>query len=107
MPKVDVQLAVDSAWAAEEYRSRRPQGFPGRSRGVYLFFDQSDALIYVGKACWNFDKRIWGHYSSKKHWKWIDIIPFEDEWWFLIPALEAFLIARLHPRDNKEYRGYP
>lgn len=72
-------------------------------RGVYLFFDKEEKLIYVGKASTSnwFDKRVWTHEDQAKFQsrpaRWIDFIPFEEGLEFLAPALEEFLIGRLNP----------
>jgi len=70
-----------------------------------LIFDHAETLIYVGTACASFAKRVWGHHGVEIR-RYTDIVPFPDKQWFFAPALEAFLIARLRPRDNTEYRGY-
>ena len=54
---------------------------------------------------WHFDKRVWSH-QSRLEYRWIDIIPFDEEHYFLAPALEFFLICKLNPLDNRVFRGY-
>lgn len=105
VPLRGIVTACDETWTDEDYKRLRPKGFPGRLRGVYLIYDQASQLSYVGLAMFNFDKRVWSHDSLVcRHW--VDIIPFEDEFICLAPALEFLLISSLRPPNNKSYRDY-
>lgn len=103
-PRLALVHANDSRWSDEAYRRRRAELKYGSKYGVYLLFEGTEQLRYVGLAMYSFDKRIWSHdgYISRQ---WTDIIPFEDTWYFLAPALEFFLISRLQPPDNRSYRN--
>ena len=103
VPPIQILRAHEEGWTREEYKRKRPDGFPSRLRGVYLIFDHHQRLVWVGKAMWNFDKRVWSHDSEvDRHY--VDVIPFDEEHCFLAPALEFFLICKLAPPGNKEYR---
>jgi hypothetical protein len=103
-PKLEVVNANDFEWSYEEYR-RRKRGFRICSgRGVYLLFNAEAQLRYVGLAMNAFDDRIWGHDEYIQR-RWTDVIAFQDDWRFMAPALECFLIARLQPPDNTHLRG--
>lgn len=105
MPPLTLLHGSDRTWTDDEYRTRRPDGFPGRLRGVYLLFDTAETLLYVGVAMWSFDKRVWAHdeWSARRF---IDVIPFADRWLPLALSLEFVLIQALHPPGNTTYRGY-
>lgn len=105
IPDFDLLNATDAHWTEDEYRRLRPKGFPTRLCGVYLLFDEAELLQYVGVAVVNFDKRVWSHDTWIER-RWIDIIPIRDEFVFLAPSLEYFLICRLAPRHNKSFNGH-
>jgi hypothetical protein len=72
---------------------------------VYIFFDQNDELLYVGRAD-IFGNRIGGHFQRKNsRWRGevarIGVIPVPPESWFEIYAIEAYLIRELQPKGNK------
>jgi hypothetical protein len=73
--------------------------------GVYLLFDDKDALLYVGVAMNTFHGRIWSHDWWIEQ-RFIDVIPFPREQCFFALALEYFLICRLHPPKNSMYQGH-
>jgi hypothetical protein len=105
MPPLAVIHATDRSWTDAEYRNRKPKGFPSKLRGVYLIYDDVEALQYVGVAMWCFDKRVWTHDDHiKRHY--IDIVPFGDAWIHLALALEFWLIQAFKPIGNKTYQGY-
>lgn len=62
-------------------------------------------LQYVGKAMNSFDDRVWDR-KHDEYRRWTDLIPFCDQFYFLAPALEFFLISRATPPRNDVYRGY-
>jgi hypothetical protein len=105
VPRPQILLAVDRQWSDEEYKARRPDGFPSRLRGVYLIFDSDEHLLYVGLAMSCFDSRVWDHDDDLDR-RWTDIVPFDNEHIFLAPALEFYLIAKLKPPHNKVYSDY-
>lgn len=105
MPPLALVAATDRTWSDAEYRQRKPAGFPGGLRGVYLLFGADEALLYVGVAMWSFDKRVWSHDTWIER-RFIDIIPFEERWLPLALSLEFFLIQALSPPSNTVYRGY-
>ena len=85
--------------AKPEYPFTQPRWLPSKNGGVYLLYDNDGQLLYVGVARVNFDKRVWTH--SEMAWKYLDVIPFDDQYLFLASALEHFLILRLKPFKNK------
>jgi hypothetical protein len=105
VPRLSIAYACDKRWPDEEYKRRRPKGFPSRLRGIYLIYDEAETLLYVGVAMWNYDKRCWSHDTElpRRH---LDIIPLDDEHAFLALSLEFFLISKLRPRHNSSYRDY-
>ena|SRR5260221_2330799 len=110
VPPFQTVAAYDYDWNSEEYKRRRPQGFPSRLHGVYLIYNEQNELLYVGAALFNFDKRVWSHDSTftscEAQPRWIDIIPLAPAYAFLGLSLEYFLICRLKPKCNKSYKGY-
>ena len=105
MPPLTILNGSDRTWTDAEYQARRPAGFPDNMRGVYLLFDPTETLLYVGVAMWSFDKRVWAHdeWGSRRY---IDVIPFSDRWLPLALSLEFVLIQALHPPENTTYRNY-
>ena len=71
---------------------------------VYFFFDELEALQYIGKA------DVLGHGMCQHHeekggrWrhvaKWMAVLPIPQESWFEIAAIEAYLIKKLSPPRN-------
>lgn len=104
-PKLQIINANDSEWSYEEYRRRKSEFHICSGNGVYFLFDAEEQLRYIGLAMNTFDNRIWGHdeYVSRR---WTDAIIFPNEWYFMAPALECFLIIKLQPPDNTNYRGH-
>ena len=105
VPTLQIQAAVDRQWSDAEYRARRPDGFPSRLRGVYLIFGPDEQLLYVGLATYDFDSRVWSH-DHELDRRWTDIVQLDDQFIFLAPALEFYLISRLKPPHNRVYRGH-
>jgi hypothetical protein len=78
------------------------------NRGVYLFFDGSDSLRYVGCASLQpFGRRIPQSIKKlqEKRWidiweelRWVDVITFNYERSFFAPALEKYLIEEGYGR---------
>lgn len=101
VPTLSIQPACDRSWSNERYREERRSGIY-RRYGVYLIFDESEALRYAGLAMNAFDDRIWGH-RHDPYRRWTDIIAFEHANYFLAPALECLLIVRLKPPENTSY----
>jgi len=86
------------------------------SPGVYLIFNASGELIYVGKAerplgleVWRYlqrgdgdeDVRWKGPDMGSDHPRFIATIRIPDEDCYLAPALEGLLIETLHPKLNE------
>ncbi len=105
MPPLKILAASDRTWTNEEYRARKPKGFPATKRGVYLLFAPDESLLYVGVAMQCYDKRVWAHdeWGTRRY---IDIIPFPDRWLALAVALEFYLIVALNPPENSIYRNF-
>lgn len=99
---------VDITETRNEWNSRR---------GVYLLSDtrnnESYEWRYIGVATVNLYNRLYvAGYGKNKHgdwvekfkFKWIDFIPLDLS--ILSLALEALLIVRLQPTENKEFKGW-
>ncbi len=103
-PSLQVTPLYDFNWSQEEYKASREVS-AYNSPGVYLFYNESGELLYIGKASWTFDKRVWKHPEivDARH---IDVIAFDWPTSHFCLALEYFLIAKLNPRYNKQGREY-
>jgi hypothetical protein len=78
-----------------------------RRPGVYLFFDSSERLLLVGCSMSVMRNRVASHlttpvYRLLPQSGWIDVIPLELRWYFLAPALEAYLICKCAPKHNRQ-----
>lgn len=104
LPAFRITAANNRRWSEEQYRAQCGTGIFDR-RGVYLLFNSSEVLEYVGLATVSFHKRIWSHDDWVDR-QWIDVIPFSDETFFLAPALEYLLIIRLRPPKNSVYKNH-
>lgn len=104
-PRLEIHLANDKCWTVAESDAYYRQTGVLKKRGVYLMFDDGGVLEYVGVAMYTFNDRIWKHDHLVTR-RWTDVIPFTDRNYYLAPALEFYLIARLHPPANSTYRGY-
>jgi len=104
VPQLRIQNATDRQWSNDRYKQQCQTGIFNQ-RGVYLIFDNKETLQKVGVAMNTFHDRIWSHdwYIERRF---IDVIPFPDEYCFLALALEYFLICRLHPPKNSVYQGH-
>ncbi|MDB4793219.1 hypothetical protein OAG75_01105 [bacterium] len=104
LPKLHIELLNDRRWSDETFRLQRQTGAFNRY-GVYIMFDCSENLEYVGVAMNRFDDRVWSHDSNVERML-TDVISIPHEYYFLGLALEFFLICRLQPPKNKVYKGY-
>ncbi|MEM1444671.1 MAG: hypothetical protein AAGF84_01320 [Planctomycetota bacterium] len=104
VPKIKIQAANDRGWSELRYQEERRKG-TFRQYGVYLMFGPDETLQYVGLAMNAFNDRIWSHDAYVER-QWTDIIAFSHENYFLAPALEFFLICRLQPPMNSQYKSY-
>jgi hypothetical protein len=85
--------------------------------GVYLMYDDALELFYIGKASMSrcLGQRLYEYFGGgevcvpKFEWlhpaRFLIIIAMPKESPFEAPALEEFLIRRLHPRINGTGRG--
>ena len=114
VPKLELINAVNKDWSTEEYKQHQktgivPQGFPSKLKGVYVLFDWNEQFKYIGVATYNYDKRVWTHdkhFEEAEMWRGdIDIIPLSDEFSFIAPSLEYYLITRLKPSLNSTYKN--
>jgi hypothetical protein len=97
---LEIQEAVDLANPPIPFQ-RIPELY---QPGVYLGFDRSEKLFWVGKSTRSMRNRM-SSLRKKQEFRanpggWIDVIPFSIEFFFFAPALEDFLIARCDPRLN-------
>lgn len=104
IPQLRIEHANDRQWSTQKYREQCKTGIFDKY-GVYLMFDDSEVLEYVGVAMNRFHDRIWSHDPFLKR-RFTDVIAIPHEFYFLGIALEFFLICRLHPPMNTIYRGY-
>jgi hypothetical protein len=109
LPEFRLVNLTDRQWTNEEYKLRKlvHRGDPG----VYLMYSESGMLIYIGKAEWSLDSRVWSHDSEERFAamprRWIDAVVIPQDLSFLVPALESFLIRTLNPIHNRVGRGFP
>lgn len=102
-PPIRITEGYDFRWSQEDYkRSRKDKSY--NCCGVYLFYDETGTLLYVGKAIYTFDKRIWTHQIDGA--RYIDLICFDERHAPFALALEHFLISRLKPKWNTQAVGY-
>lgn len=88
--------------------------------GVYLIFDRSDVLLYVGKAV-SIGTRMNAYFQGRDASRVVDtrlaekdagivrIVALNDDGsgiHYLAPALEWFLISKLGPPCNTHYRAF-
>lgn len=104
VPKLEIINANDRNWPQERYESQEKTGIFDKY-GIYLIFNDSGKLQYVGVSMQRFHNRIWKH-DFKVQRRWTDVIPFEHENYFLALALEFFLIAKLTPKGNREFKNF-
>jgi hypothetical protein len=104
IPQLCIQNATDRQWSDDRYKQQRTTGIFDQC-GVYLLFDDKEALLYVGVAMNKFHDRIWSHDWWIER-RFIDVIPFPREYCFFALALEYFLICRLHPPKNSMFQGH-
>ena len=104
IPQLRLENATDRQWSDDRYRQQCKTGIFDQC-GVYLLFDDKEALLYVGVAMNTFHDRIWSHDWWIER-RFIDVIPFPREYCFFALALEYFLICRLRPPKNSVYQGH-
>lgn len=104
VPQLKIIPANDRQWTLDRYEKENKKG-TFKQYGVYLLYDPEGVLRYVGVAMNSFHDRIWSHEADVNR-RWTDLIPFPIEYYYLAPALEFFLIARLKPTMNTTYRSY-
>jgi hypothetical protein len=102
-PPIKITEGYDFRWSQDEYKRSRKER-PYQCCGVYLFYDDAGTLLYVGKAIYTFDKRIWTHQIDGP--RYIDLICFDERHAPFALALEHFLICRLKPKGNTQGIGY-
>jgi len=91
----------------EDYEKK---SFPFASYpGVYLFFDENETLLYIGKASSGLGQRIGNEYIGRSGVlktnkisgaKVLRTIKLPKEHHFEAPAIEEFLIYKLKPTRN-------
>ena len=96
-PHFNVVEGDCSGWSKEQRRFWRPQGFSSWLKGLYLIYDRSGRLIYVGKTHTRFSIRFYYH-RKRMDCYWFDVIPLDNN--LLIDCLEPFLISQLQPPRN-------
>ena len=103
-PEFKIVYAVDKLWTDEEYQLRKPSRFEYQ-QGVYLIYSNDGELVYIGSALQGFYSRVFMH-DDKINRRHIEIIVIEEDYMPIILALEFFLISRLKPIGNTEYKNY-
>ena len=73
--------------------------------GVYMHFAEGATTpLYIGSASYSFEKRVEMHLFNDA--RYIDVICFDGQHWPFQFALEAFLITRMKPRENRVFKVY-
>ena len=95
----------------KDYKRQKEWG-SAASSGVYVFYSESMELLYIGESV-NIGARLAHHFQyaengsgkavspKSKDVRWVVIIGLVDDYWFLAPALEHYLIYELKPKRNK------
>lgn len=94
-----------------DYKRQKEWGSAAAS-GVYVFYSEGMELLYIGESV-NIGSRL-AHYfqyaengsgkavsQKSKDVRWVVTIGLVDDYWFLAPALEHYLIYELKPKRNK------
>jgi hypothetical protein len=104
-PPLELEMAFDYGWPDEDYKTMLQRGHYYRP-GVYLLYDETQCLRYIGKAM-NFYKRIFKHraYGTVPEAFYIDVVAFDPRCFYFTHALEHLLIVRLSPPRNKHCRN--
>ena len=94
----------------EDYKSQKEWGSANLS-GVYAFYSDSKELLYIGESV-NIGGRLSSYFKyahdgagraispKSKGVRWVVIIGFTDDYWFMAPSLEHYLIYELKPKRN-------
>lgn len=110
--EADSSLVCDWGWDKNEYWPHADE------KGVYLIFDDNLILTYVGKASMNntIGARLYSHFGSgevcnpRANWerrpRFLVTVKMPEGHGFEAPALEEFLIEKLHPDDNTAGRHW-
>ena len=114
VPVPKLVLLADLHWSDQvEYPNCKATGVY-HNWGVYMHIAEDGRVLYVGitlsqdnkgpmHECWKVQERINGDANiplDGRRWIVAAVFPMSFEWGFLLPALEAFLIARFQPRFN-------
>lgn len=100
VPQFKIERGVD---CAESCPTRKTASPPLQKYGVYLVFDDSESLRYIGSTI---DRKLIArcleHRKSERFIKrfkftprWIDVIPLDWGWVFFAPSLELYLISKI------------
>jgi hypothetical protein len=100
VPKLDICHGLDVMFLDSDWACGVKDG-TWQQKGVYLVYDDGGKLLYVGKATDCFYRRVKAQATQINNASSVALIPFPDGYAFLAHALEAFLIARLYPPENK------
>mgnify|MGYP002623483324 CR=1 FL=1 len=98
VPRLSIEPLNDREWTYARYRQACADGVFDRP-GVYFIFAPDQTLEYIGVATGIFHDRIWSH-DEWVNRRWTDGIALNDDYRFLAPSLELFLISRLVTRCN-------
>lgn len=103
VPQLKIEKGVD---CAESFPVRKAVSGPLRKRGVYLVFDDSESLRYIGMTISrSLIYRCRDQLRSKPLLRlvtprWIDVIPFDRKFAFLAPSLESYLIIQITSKEG-------
>jgi len=92
VPHLQIQEGASDGLATRSPALKKP--------GVYLLFDETATLKYIGSAVNQpLIGRVRTYMGQESRLpfvpKYIDIVPFEWEWCFFAPALELYLIQKI------------
>lgn len=105
-------LHINDPYDISEYYKSKKEWGSADSSGVYAFYSKDSELLYIGESV-NIGRGLADYFQNAEDKtgkslspesegiKWVVTIGFQNNHWFLGPALERFLIHELKPKRNR------